>query len=139
MRTRRWPRASRATRTTFSTRTVDPTAWAYAVAVSTSILTCRSMRLLTWPTPPCRRSQPLAAMGHLLGMRVRVVDDRSEWANPERFPAPTEISLVDYEPVSERLGPIPFPMTPNTYVIIATWGYDLPAMAQALSQQPAYI
>jgi xanthine dehydrogenase accessory factor len=78
-------------------------------------------------------------MGHLMGMRVRVVDDRSEWANHERFPPPTEIGIVDYEPVTEQLGPIPFPMTPNTYVIIATWGYDLPAMAQALSQQPAYI
>jgi len=84
-------------------------------------------------------AQPLAAMGHLMGMRVRVVDDRPEWANPQRFPAPTEIGLVDYEPVAEQLGPIPFPMTPNTYVIIATWGYDLPAMAQALGQTPAYI
>ena len=84
-------------------------------------------------------AQPLAAMGHLMGMRVRVVDDRAEWANPERFPPPTEISLVDYKPATEQLGPIPFPMTPNTYVVIATWGYDLPAMAQALQQKPAYI
>jgi xanthine dehydrogenase accessory factor len=84
-------------------------------------------------------AQPLATMGHLMGMRVRVVDDRAEWANRERFPAPTEIGIVGYEPVHEILGPIPFLMTPTTYVVITTWGYDLPAMEQALRQKPAYI
>ena len=30
-------------------------------------------------------------------------------------------------------------MNPATYVIVTTWGYDLPAMEQALRQAPAYI
>jgi xanthine dehydrogenase accessory factor len=84
-------------------------------------------------------AQPLAAMGSALGLRVCVVDDRPEWANKERFPTADEIAIIDYEPVHEVLAPIPFPMTPDTYVIITTWGYDLPAMEQALQQNPAYI
>jgi xanthine dehydrogenase accessory factor len=72
-------------------------------------------------------------------MRVCVVDDRAEWANRERFPTAAEIAVVGYEPVNEILDPIPFPMTPATYVVVTTWGYDLPAMEQALQQNPAYI
>jgi xanthine dehydrogenase accessory factor len=30
-------------------------------------------------------------------------------------------------------------MNRETYVVIATWGYDLPCMEQALRQSPAYI
>lgn len=84
-------------------------------------------------------AQPLAAIGGLAGMRVCVVDDRAEWANRERFPTADEIAVVAYEPVHEILAPLPFPMTPATYVVVTTWGYDLPAMAQALQQAPAYI
>jgi xanthine dehydrogenase accessory factor len=72
-------------------------------------------------------------------MRVCVVDDRAEWANRERFPTAAEIAVVGYEPIHEILDPIPFSMTPATYVVITTWGYDLPAMEQALRQNPAYI
>jgi xanthine dehydrogenase accessory factor len=84
-------------------------------------------------------AQPLATMGSMMGMRVCVVDDRVEWANRERFPSVAEIAVIGYEPVHEILDPIPFPMTPATYVVVTTWGYDLPAMEQALKQEPAYI
>jgi xanthine dehydrogenase accessory factor len=84
-------------------------------------------------------AQPLATIGSLMGMRVCVLDDREEWANRERFPTADEVAVVGYEPIHEILDPIPFPMTPATYVIITTWGYDLPAMEQALRQTPAYI
>jgi xanthine dehydrogenase accessory factor len=84
-------------------------------------------------------AQPLATIGDMLGLRVCVVDDRAEWANRERFPTAAEIAVVGYEPIHEILDPIPFPMTPATFVVITTWGYDLPAMEQALKQQPAYI
>jgi xanthine dehydrogenase accessory factor len=84
-------------------------------------------------------AQPLATIGGLLGMRVYVVDDREEWANRERFPTAAEIAVIGYEPVHEILDSIPFPMTPATSVVITTWGYDLPAMEQALQQNPAYI
>jgi xanthine dehydrogenase accessory factor len=84
-------------------------------------------------------AQPLATIGSMMGMRVCVVDDRAEWANRERFPTAAEIAVVGYEPIHEILDPIPFSMTPATYVVITTWGYDLPAMEQALRQNPAYI
>lgn len=84
-------------------------------------------------------AQPLATIGSMMGLRVCVVDDRSEWANHERFPTAAEIAVIGYEPIHEILDPIPFPMTPATYVVITTWGYDLPAMEQALRQNPAYI
>jgi len=84
-------------------------------------------------------AQPLASMGSMLGMRVYVVDDREEWANRDRFPTADEIAVIGYEPIHEILDPIPFPMTPATSVVITTWGYDLPAMAQAIQQNPAYI
>jgi len=84
-------------------------------------------------------AQPLAMIGDMLGMRVYVVDDRDEWANRGRFPTAAEIAVVGYEPIHEILDPIPFPMTPATSVVITTWGYDLPAMEQAIQQNPAYI
>jgi xanthine dehydrogenase accessory factor len=84
-------------------------------------------------------AQPLAAIGSMLGFRVCVVDDRPEWANRQRFQSAAEIAVIDYEPVNEILAPIPIPMDPDTYVVIATWGYDLPCMEQALRQSPAYI
>jgi xanthine dehydrogenase accessory factor len=84
-------------------------------------------------------AQPLAMIGNMLGMRVYVVDDREEWANRGRFPTAAEIAVIGYEPVHEILDPIPFPMTPATSVVITTWGYDLPAMEQAIEQNPAYI
>ncbi|MGQ0605059.1 MAG: XdhC family protein [Anaerolineales bacterium] len=84
-------------------------------------------------------AQPLAAMASMMGLRVCLVDDRAVWANRERFPSVTEMAVIGYEPVHEILDPIPFPMTPATHVVITTWGYDLPAMEQALRQNPAYI
>ncbi len=84
-------------------------------------------------------AQPLAAMASMMGLRVCLIDDRAEWANRERFPSVNEMAVIGYEPVHEILDPIPFPMTPATYVVITTWGYDLPAMEQALRQNPAYI
>jgi xanthine dehydrogenase accessory factor len=84
-------------------------------------------------------AQPLAAIGDMLGFRVCVVDDRPEWANRQRFPGAAEVMVIDYEPIHEILAPIPIPMNPDTYVVIATWGYDLPCMQQALQQSPAYV
>lgn len=84
-------------------------------------------------------AQPLAQMAALLDMRVAVVDDRKDWANPERFPDATEIHVIDYDPGTETLGPIPTTITATTYVVITTWGYDLPALEQALAADPVFI
>ncbi len=84
-------------------------------------------------------AQPLAQMAALLSMRVIVVDDRPAWASRERFPNAANVLVVAYDEPSETLAPIPVPMTPATYVVIATWGYDLPALEQALAANPAFI
>jgi xanthine dehydrogenase accessory factor len=82
---------------------------------------------------------PLAHMATLLDMRVVVVDDRLEWANRERFPGAAEIYVVDYDESSETLAPIQASITPSTFVVITTWGYDLPALEQVLPGEPAFI
>jgi xanthine dehydrogenase accessory factor len=84
-------------------------------------------------------AQPLAQMAALLNMRVVVVDDRPAWASRERFPNAAELFVVSYNEATETLGPVPAPMTPATYVVIASWGYDLPALEQALAGNPAFI
>ncbi|MCH2539696.1 MAG: XdhC/CoxI family protein [Anaerolineales bacterium] len=84
-------------------------------------------------------AKPLAQMAALLDMRVSVVDDREDWANPKRFPDASEIHVIDYEPNMEILAPIPTIITSTTYVVITTWGYDLPALEQALDAKPAFI
>ena len=84
-------------------------------------------------------AQPLAQMAAVLDMRVAVVDDRRDWANPERFPDAAEIHVIDYEPATETLASIPTIIGATTYVVITTWGYDLPALEQALEADPAFI
>lgn len=82
---------------------------------------------------------PLARMGALLDMRIVVVDDRPDYANKERFPEAAEIGIVQYNEQTEELSPIEVAIDPATYVVVATWGYDQPALAQVLKKDPAYV
>ena len=41
-------------------------------------------------------AQPLCTLGSLLGLRVRVLDDRPEFATRERFPEAAEVLRVDF-------------------------------------------
>lgn len=84
---------------------------------------------------------PLSRMAEQTGMRVVVADDRPEFANQERFPEAHELLQVDYDPESEQLSEIGFTPSPSNYVVVATWGWDEPALAQVLSAapQPAYV
>lgn len=79
----------------------------------------------------------LAELGRVVGMRVIVVDDRSEWA--ERFPQADETIIVPYDAESERLDPIPVTVTPSTYIVVATWGWDEPALAQVVASPAPYL
>jgi xanthine dehydrogenase accessory factor len=82
---------------------------------------------------------PLARMGALLDMRIVVVDDRPDYANKERFPEADEIFLLQYDEQAEELSTIQASIDPSTYVVVATWGYDQPALAQILKRDPAYV
>lgn len=79
----------------------------------------------------------LADLGRILGMRVIVVDDRPEWV--ERFPNVDEAIVVPYDSETETLDPIPITVTPSTYIVVATWGWDEPALEQIATSPAAYI
>lgn len=79
----------------------------------------------------------LAAVGQTLGMRVVIVDDRSEWA--ARFPDADEVIIVPYDAETETLDPIPITVTPTTHIVVATWGWDEPALEQIASSPAPYI
>jgi xanthine dehydrogenase accessory factor len=82
----------------------------------------------------------LAQMAALVDMRLVVVDDRPEYLTPERYPQAQRIH-VPYERATETLAPVPFQFPLNAYVVVATWGWDEPALAQALAAEPppAYV
>ncbi len=86
-------------------------------------------------------AQPLAAIGHLADFRVAVVDDRADFATAERFPQADELAVVRYDEQKEELEPLPVSLSPSTYVVVATWGWDEPALAQVLAAAPppAYV
>ena len=79
----------------------------------------------------------LADLGRIMGMRVRVVDDRPEWL--QRFPDADETILVPYDAESETLGSIPVTITSSTYIVVATWGWDEPALEQVVTSLAPYI
>lgn len=65
-------------------------------------------------------AKPLAHVGKLLGFRVVVVDERVEWASPERFPDADEIAN---EPVEDFL--FRFEHRSSDYLVVVTRGHDL--------------
>jgi xanthine dehydrogenase accessory factor len=83
----------------------------------------------------------LAQAAPLAGMRLIVVDDRAEFLTPERFPQADRLIHVSYDRETGRLEPMGLQLTPASYVVVATWGWDEPALAQILSAdpQPAYV
>ncbi|MCP5098044.1 MAG: hypothetical protein GY943_21050 [Chloroflexi bacterium] len=82
---------------------------------------------------------PLAQMGAAIGMKVWVVDDRAEFATLERFPDADRLDVVAYDAETETLEALPIPLTPNTFVVAATWGWDEPVLAQILRHPVAYV
>lgn len=87
-------------------------------------------------------ARPLARMSHELGMRLVIVDDRPEAIAAENFPQADVLQVVAYQPDTETLGALPLrDFGPEAYVIVATWGWDEPALAQVLRMDPlpAYV
>ncbi|MBI5876988.1 MAG: XdhC family protein [Chloroflexi bacterium] len=82
---------------------------------------------------------PLGKIAALAGYRLSVVDDRADYITPERFPDAVERIHVQYERESEQLDPMPITIDAATHVIVATWGWDEPALAQVLKTPAPYI
>lgn len=77
----------------------------------------------------------VAKVAAMVGFTVKVIDDRVEFANGERFPQADEVRVA-----SEFANCFP-PLGEKDYVVIVTRGhlYDQEVLAQALTAQPGYI
>jgi len=81
-------------------------------------------------------SLPLAKIGKLLGFKIAVIDDRAEFANPQRFPE-AELTLAgDLKKVFPELK-----INKSSYIVIITRGhqYDELALEWAVGTQAKYI
>jgi xanthine dehydrogenase accessory factor len=81
-------------------------------------------------------AQPLCEIGHLLGLRTIVVDDRWAFANRERFPRATEVRVGPFAEVLESLD-----INENTFVVVVTRGHnwDETCVHTALKKNPGYL
>jgi xanthine dehydrogenase accessory factor len=78
----------------------------------------------------------LAKQARLVGWQVEVVDDRADFLSPQSLPD-TNLHIVAYDRETERLGPLNVMITPGSAVVVATWGWDQPALRQ-LACTPAF-
>ena len=62
----------------------------------------------------------LATMGHMLGFRVTVVDDRPEFANEERFPMAERVIAEEPAPALDALD-----INDSTYAVLVSRGHQL--------------
>ena len=79
-------------------------------------------------------SRATAALAHMLGFRIYVVDDRPQFANRERFPeAEDTIVVPDYTTGLDQV-----PVNANTFIVIATRGHWFDDLAlEAAVRTPA--
>ncbi len=83
-------------------------------------------------------AQPLCTLGSLLGLRIRVLDDRPLFATAERFPEAEEVRKVDFSDAFAGLA-----LHPWSHVVLVTRGhrYDFECLRQVLLRDtlPGYI
>ena len=81
-------------------------------------------------------SKAISNIGSTLGFRIFVIDDREEFANPERFPEAEQTVVSDYGSAFEKL-----PIGTNSFIVIATRGhrYDASATASAMRTPTSYV
>ncbi len=80
--------------------------------------------------------QALARLGNLLDFETTVIDDRKDFANPERFPDVAQILVKDiYQALSNHT------ITPNTYIVLVTRGHkhDADALKACIGSEAGYI
>lgn len=75
-------------------------------------------------------------VGALLGMEVAILDDREDYANPERFPYPCRVICGDF---GEELGR--FPINANTYIVLVSRGHlvDELSLRQVAERGAGYV
>lgn len=78
-------------------------------------------------------AQPLSTLGALLGLRVRVLDDRPEFASMERFPDADQVGSFDFsDPFAGVV------LHPWSHVILVTRGhrFDYECLRRVLQHDP---
>jgi xanthine dehydrogenase accessory factor len=78
---------------------------------------------------------PLAQFAHQLGFRVTVIDDRSDFANPLRFPN-CDVIAEDFTLALRELH-----FSPATYVVVITRGHehDVECLFEILNKKTQYV
>lgn len=78
----------------------------------------------------------LAAIGDLCGFSVAIIDDRREYADPERFPEADRVICGDFAEELRR-----FPIDSNTYIVTVTRGHrqDETALREVVRSPAAYV
>ena len=78
----------------------------------------------------------VAPLAHRVGFKVVVIDDRPEFADPEKFPEAEEVHEYTFDNVMERL-----PVDESSYIIIMTRGHshDKNVLAQVLKSPAQYV
>lgn len=83
-------------------------------------------------------ARPLCRLGAMLGFRVRVLDDRPEFATRERFPDAAEVRRADFSDPFRGVA-----VGPDTHLVLVTRGhkYDFDALRDLLLRPalPAYV
>ena len=81
-------------------------------------------------------SLPLAKIGKILGFKIAVMDDRAEFANPQRFPEADQILAEDFSTAFSKLK-----INKASYIVIVTRNhqYDELVLELALGTEPKYI
>ncbi len=64
-------------------------------------------------------SLPLAKMGKLIGFKIAVIDDRAEFANPDRFPEADILLAEDFSQSFPKLK-----IDKSSYIVIVTRGHQ---------------
>ncbi len=75
-------------------------------------------------------------VGALLGMDVAILDDREDYANPERFPYHCRVICGDFGEELER-----FPINANTYIVLVSRGHlvDELSLRQVAERGAGYV
>jgi len=80
--------------------------------------------------------QSLATIGELTGFSITVIDDRSDFANVERFPRADKIIVNDFGKALDKCI-----IGTNTYIVLVTRGHthDVECLRQVIGSSAAYI
>lgn len=117
-----------------------------APAAASATLDCdgKTCRFTEWLQPSPRMiifgaghvALPTAAMASMTGFAVTVLDDREEFASPQRFPQARTVVLPDFGQAFAQLT-----ITPQCYVVIMTRGHlhDKTVLEQALKTPACYV